>query len=99
MKQLIGAVLAVSLLVPGAAFAAEAVGVVQAWGSGKRVLTLRTGLSAPYSQIGCAVDAAINVPNSLSAGRNVTIQYTGAGAGQPGDPPNIYNKCNQLSLN
>ena len=105
MKNLIGALAAVILLAPSAVLAAEAGGpgtapaVVESWDVGKRVLTIRLGWTAPWTFLGCTMDAKVNVPPSLAKGKSVYIQYTGAGAGLPDGPAQMNNKCDQLGLN
>ncbi len=98
MRNIIGAVLALALLAPGAASAAEATGVVESWDSGKRLLTLKLGLTEPHTFLGCTFAQNINVPPSLSKGRNVVIVYTGQGAGLPAAAANNSNQCSQLQI-
>jgi len=98
MKRLLTTAALAALLIPGAAFAAEATGIVQAWDSGKRMLTLKIGLTEPFSQLGCSFEPNIGVPATLAAGRSVDITYAGPGAGAPGGAANMANKCSQLSL-
>lgn len=103
MKQLLGAALAATLLVSGAAFAAEIIPAVNgskilSYNSTTRVMVVQVGLSAPFSQLGCTIDASVNVPATLAAGRNVAFTYSGPGAGQPDGPANMANKCTVVSL-
>ena len=103
MKNLVGAALAVTLLGSGTAFAVDIVAAVNgskiiSYDAGKRLLTVRLGLSELYTKLGCTVDAKVNVPASISAGRDISFSYTGEGAGFPGGDANNNNVCTVLSL-
>jgi len=103
MKKLLGAALAVSLLVPGAAFAVDIFPAVNgskvlSYNTATRLMTVQLGLSEPFTKLGCTIDASVNVPPTLAAGRNIAFSYTGAGAGQPGAEANNNNTCSNLAL-
>ena len=107
MKKTITSVLAISVMVPSIAFAAELGApnqgaptvVLESWNSATRDLVLRSGLIEPYTMFSCKVAAGIEIPSTVNKGRAIYVQYTGPGLGVAGAAPLPGNTCSQVSIN
>lgn len=107
MNKLIASVLAVSIFAPGLVLAAELNGmnqgmptvVLESWDAGTRVLTLRTGLTEPFTMFKCVVAASVSIPGTANKGRTMSVIYDGPGMGLMGTPAIAGNTCSQVSLN
>ena len=107
MKKTVASILAISVMVPSLAFAAELGApnqgapnvVLESYNSGTRELILRSGLIEPYTMFSCKVAAGIEIPSTVNKGRAIYVQYTGPGLGLAGAPPLAGNTCSQVSIN
>ena len=68
MKKILVAAVAVSILVPVAAFGAESTGIVKTWDAGSREILLENDAA-------CRFTAGARIPSDLAVGKNVTISY------------------------
>ena len=106
MQTMAAGILAMGLLVPGVTLAAELGGpnqgiptaVFESWNAATRTLTLRIGISAPYSAFSCVLAAGISMPATITAGRAIHVTYTGPGPGLQGAPAPGGASCRQVSF-
>ncbi len=107
LNTITAGILAVGLLVPGVTFAAELgapnqgapTAVFESWNAATRTLTLRNGITPPYTSFTCTVAAGLSVPATINPGRAIYVTYTGPGPSPaPGMPAPAGNTCSQISF-